>query len=131
MFFRSMKQESPPLISFITDYDLEQPNGVICFTAEVRFQSKRNIFKFISPVHVITISIKHMDVIYLLNPDIDGEKIKTMYTNNQRFRYSPDKKQFEIRGKSRRYGYYSLVIIPITKHCEHETISELKATKYN
>lgn len=126
-----MKQESPPLIAFITDYDLEQPNGVICFTAEIRFQSKRNLFKFISPVHVITISIKHMDVIYLLNPDIDNEKIKTMYTNNQRFRYSAENKKFEIRGKSKRYGYYSLNIIPITKNCEEEIITELRATKYN
>ncbi len=126
-----MKQESPPLISFITDYELEQPNGVICFNAEVRFQSKKNTFKFISPVHVITISIKHMDVIYLLNPDIDEEKIKTMYTNNQRFRYSLTNKRFEIRGKSKRYGYYTLVIIPINKKCEQETITELKATKYN
>lgn len=72
-----------------------------------------------------------MDVIYLLNPDIDNEKIKTMYTNNQRFRYSPDTKYFEIRGKSKRYGYYSIYIVPITKRCEHEIISELKATKYN
>lgn len=126
-----MKQESPPLIEFITDYDLEQPNGVICFTAEIRFNSKRNIFKFVSPVHVITIPIKHMDVIYLLNPDIDNEKIKTMYTNNQRFRYTSETKQFEIRGNSKRYGYYSLYITPINKKCEQATISELKATKYN
>ncbi len=126
-----MKQESPPLISFITDNDLEQPNGVICFTAEIRFQSKRKQFKFISPVHVITITIKHMDVIYLLNPDIDKEKIKTMYTNNKGFRYFPDNKQFEIRGNSIRYGYYSLYIIPISKFCEHKTITELRATKYN
>lgn len=126
-----MKQESPPLIAFITDYDLEQPNGVICFTAEIRFTAKRKLLKFISPVHVITIAIKHMDVIYLLNPDIDAKKIKTMYTNNQGFRYSPENKQFEIRGNSKRFGIYSLQIIPINKFCKHETITELKATKYN
>ncbi len=126
-----MKQESPPLVAFITEHGLEQPNGVICFNADVHFTSKTNVFKFISPVHVITITLKHMDVIYLLNPDIDNEKIKTMYTNNQRFRYSEDTKQFEIRGKSKRYGYYSVYIFPLSKKCEQETITELTATKYN
>jgi len=125
-----MKQESPPLVSFIKDYGLEKPNGIICFTASVHFHSKKNWFKFVSPVHIVTISNKHMDVIYLLNPDIDAKKINTMYTNNQRFNYS-DTKRFEIKGKSKTYGHYSLFIIPISKSCEDETMTELNATKLN
>ncbi|HEX2684174.1 MAG TPA: hypothetical protein VHL77_09590, partial [Ferruginibacter sp.] len=66
-----MKQETPALRSFIRDYGLEKPNGVICFTANILFQSKRNFFQFSSSVHIITISNKHLDVIYLLNPEID------------------------------------------------------------
>ena len=125
-----MKQESPPLVAFIRDYKLEKPNGVICFTASIHFQSKQNWFKFMSPVHIITISIKHMDVIYLLNPEIDAKKINTMYSNNERFNYSRTR-QFEIKGKSKIYGPYSLFIIPINSSCEEQTVTEIHAKKYN
>ena len=118
------------MVSFIRDYGLEKPNGVICFTASIQFQSKRNWFKFITPVHIITISLKHLDVIYLLNPEIDEKKIKTMYTNNERFTYSRTRR-FEIKGKSKLYGSYSLFIIPINSNCGDETIAELQAKKYN
>jgi hypothetical protein len=125
-----MKQESPPLIAFIKDYGLQKPNGAICFTASIHFQSEKNWFKFISAVHIITISIKHMDVIYLLNPEIDAKKINTMYSNNQRFNYS-ETKRFEIRGKSKIHGNYSLFIIPINSNCEEATIRELNAKQNN
>ncbi|HMK05486.1 MAG TPA: hypothetical protein VK489_14895 [Ferruginibacter sp.] len=125
-----MKQESPPLVSFIKDYGLEKPNGVICFSASIHFHSKKNWFKFVSPVHIISISNKHMDVIYLLNPDIDEKKINTMFTNSQRFNYS-ETKRFEIKGKSKIYGQYSLFIIPISKSCEEATMTELQSKTFN
>ena len=125
-----MKQESPPLVAFIKDYGLEKPNGIICFTASVHFQSKSNWFKFITPVHIVTISNKHLDVIYLLNPEIDAKKINTLYSNHQRFKYSHTRR-FKIKGRSKRYGYYSLFIIPINSNCGDETIAELNATKNN
>lgn len=74
--------------------------------------------------------MKHMDVIYLLNPEIDEKKIKTMYTNNQQFSYSKTK-QFEITGKSKRYGSYLLQIIPINSNCDEDIIDELHAKRYN
>lgn len=125
-----MKQNTGPLISFINDYKLGRQNGYICFKASIHFNAKLAWFKFVSPVHIITISLKKLDVIYLLNPDIDAKKIKTMFTNNERFFYSPTKR-FEIRGKSKYYGPYSLFIIPITNHCDEEIIGELHAKRYN
>ena len=125
-----MKQATAPLISFIKDYNLEKSNGYICFMASVHFQGKSRWFKFVSPVHIITISLKHLDVIYLLNLEIDEKKIKTMYTNNERFFYSKTRR-FEIKGKSKRYGSYSLSIIPINSSCEEKTITELHAKQYN
>jgi hypothetical protein len=125
-----MKQEAPPLKSFINDYQLENPNGSVCFKASVHFHAEKTWFKFISQVHIITISFKHLDVIYLLNPEIEAKKIKTMFTNNQRFNYSRTR-QFEIRGRSKLYGNYSICIIPINNHCEEATMVELHAKKNN
>lgn len=125
-----MKQESVPIRSFIKDYKLEKPNGIICFTASVHFQAPGDWFKFISPVHIITISYKQLDVIYLLNPAIDAIKIKTVFTNNHLFFYSRTRR-FEIRGKSRKYGYYTLSIIPINNDCEKETVGEINAKTNN
>jgi phosphoribosyl-AMP cyclohydrolase len=125
-----VKQETVPLISFIRDYQLEKPNGYICFTASIHFQGKHRWYKFISAVHIITISMKHLDVIYLLNPEIDEKKIKTMFTNNKRFYYSRTRR-FEIKGKSRLHGDYSITIIPINKNCEQETLRELRAKQLN
>lgn len=125
-----MKQESPPVRSFIRDYKLEKPGGIICFTASVHFQANGVWFKFMSYVNIITISFKHLDVIYLLNPEIDENRIKTMFTNNHLFHYSRTKR-FEIRGRSKKYGRYSIFIIPINNDCEKETIAELKAKHLN
>ena len=125
-----MKQQTAPLISFIKDYQLEKSNGYICFTASVHFQGRDRWYKFISAVHIITISLKHLDVIYLLNPDIDEKKIKTMFTNNNRFHYSKTRR-FEIKGRSKLHGDYSISIIPINNSCEKETLSELRAKQLN
>ena len=125
-----MKQESPPLISFIKDYGLQKPNGVICFTARIYFNSERKFFRFTSAVHVVTISIKHLDIIYLLSPEIDEAKINTMYSNNKRFNYSGTKR-FHIKGRSKFYGRYSIFIIPISKDCETDTITEIHAKTQN
>jgi len=125
-----MKQQTAPLVAFIRDYQLEQPNGIICFMASVHFQAQNAWFKFISAVHIITISRKHLDVLYLLNPDIDTRKIKTMFTNNHKFIYSRTKR-FEITGRSKQYGPYSIFIIPINKNCEQQTIGELQAKRNN
>ena len=125
-----MKQESQPLISFITDYGLQKPNGVICFIAKINFNSERKFFRFISPVHVVTISIKHLDIIYLLNPAIDEAQINTIYSNNKRFNYSGTKR-FHIKGRSRAYGRYSIFITPISKDCEMNTVNEIRAKLQN
>lgn len=125
-----MKQESVPIRSFIRDYKLEKPGGIICFTASVHFQSSKLWFKFISHVHIITISFKHLDVIYLLNPEIDAKKIKTMFTNNHLFHYTRTRR-FEIKGKSKKYGYYTMQIIPINNDCGAAAIAELKARTHN
>ena len=125
-----MKQEALPVRAFIKDYQLEKPNGIICFTASVHFRAERVWYKFISHVHIITITIKHLDVIYLLNPEIDEKKIKTMFTNNQRFSYSRTK-SFEINGRSKFYGKYFISIIPINNNCGVETIAELNAKMLN
>ena len=125
-----MKQESPPIRAFIKDYKLEKPNGIICFTASIHFQSRNEWFKFISHVNIITISFKHLDVIYLLNPEIDDRKIKTMFTNNHLFNYSKTRR-FEIKGKSRKYGYYTINIIPINNDCGKDTMAELHAKIHN
>jgi len=125
-----VKQETLPIRSFIKDYHLEKPNGIICFTASVHFHSESTWFKFISHVHIITVAFKHLDVIYLLNPEIDKLKIKTMFTNNERFNYSRTKR-FEIRGKSKLYGYYSIFIIPINNNCGTDTMAELNAKIHN
>src|SRR3954467_6713822 len=101
-----MKQESLPLRDFIRDHKLEKPGGIICFRASVHFQAAAMWYKFVTDVNVITISFKHLDVIYLLNPDIGNKKIKTMFTNNHLFSYSRSR-QFEIKGKSKKYGYYT------------------------
>ncbi|HPH90511.1 MAG TPA: hypothetical protein PLZ68_06805 [Ferruginibacter sp.] len=125
-----MKQESPPIRSFIRDYKLEKPGGIICFTASVHFQSERNWFKFISLVHIITISFKHLDVIYLLNPEIDAKKIKTMFTNNHLFHYTRTRR-FQITGKSKTLGEYIINIIPINTYCGTTAMAELKAKIHN
>lgn len=125
-----MKQESPPVRSFIRDYQLEQSGGIICFTASVHFHASKVWFKFISHVHIITISFKHLDVVYLLNPEIDAKKIKTMFTNNHLFTYTRTRR-FEIKGKSRIYGNYTIKIIPINNHCGALTMSELRAKIHN
>ena len=125
-----MKQEAPALRSFIRDYDLEKPNGVICFTANILFRSKQHYFQFNSSVHIITITNKHLDVIYLLNPEIDSKKINTMYSNARRFKYS-DTKRFHINGRSRFYGPYTIFINPTSKHCEADTLAELHAKQNN
>jgi hypothetical protein len=125
-----VKQEAPPIRSFIRDYNLEKPNGIICFVASIHFHSKNEWFKFISHVHIITITFKHLDVIYLLNPEIDEKKIKTMFTNNKRFTYSRTRR-FEIKGKSKQYGCYSISIIPISNDCGKETMAEINARMHN
>lgn len=125
-----MKQESPPLIAFINDHGLEKPNGVICFIAKISFNSEKKRFQFISPVHVVTILMKHLDVIYLLNRKIDELKINTMYSNNKRFYYSAAKR-FHIKGRSKFYGNYSIYISPISKDCEMDTMTEIKGKSHN
>ncbi|MEP7164265.1 MAG: hypothetical protein ABI741_06205 [Ferruginibacter sp.] len=125
-----MKQETPSLRLFIRDYKLEKPGSIICFTASVHFQAEETWYKFISDVNIITISYKHLDVIYLLNPEIDKKEIKTMFTNNHRFLY-PKNRRFEITGRSRLYGKYSIFIIPIRSVCTQDTIFELSAKQNN
>ncbi len=125
-----MKQESPPLRAFIRDYHLEKEEGLICFTASIHFHAEHAWFKFVSQVNVVTITFKHLDVIYLLNPEIDKLKIKTMFTNNHRFVYSRTR-QFMIEGLSKKYGHYTLEIIPINNNCGEPVIGELKAKMYN
>jgi len=128
--FLSMKQESQPLISFIEDHGLQKPNGAICFLARIYFNSEKTILKFTSSVHVVTISAKHLDIVYLLNPEIDAAKINTMYSNNKRFHYS-NTKRFHIKGRSKFYGRYSIFINPISKNCETDTIAEIHAKIHN
>lgn len=125
-----MKQECIPVRSFIKDYKLEKPGGIICFTASVHFQASGTWFKFITHVHIITISFKHLDVIYLLNPEIDAKKIRTMFTNNHLFHYSRTRR-FEIKGRSKKYGCYTISVIPINNNCGAETIAELHAKVNN
>ena len=125
-----MKQEAAPIRSFIRDYNLEKPNGIICFVASIHFHSKKHWFKFISHVHIITIAFKHLDVIYLLNPEIDAKKIRTMFTNNKRFTYSRTRR-FEIKGNSKLYGYYSISVIPVNNDCGKETMAEINARMHN
>jgi len=125
-----VKQETVPIRAFIRDYNLEKPNGIICFVASIHFHSDSHWFKFISPVHIITIAFKHLDVIYLLNPEIDEKKIKTMFTNNKRFNYSRTRR-FEIKGKSKLYGYYSISVIPINNDCSKEAVAEVRARMHN
>jgi hypothetical protein len=125
-----MKQESLPLISFIKDHGLQKPNGVICFVARIHFNSEKKNFRFTSPVHIISITVKHLDVIYLLNPQIDNVKINTMYSDSKRFNYSLSKR-FHIKGRSKYYGRYSIFIIPIDKNCETDTIAEIHAKTHN
>jgi hypothetical protein len=125
-----MKQESLPIRSFIKDYDLERPGGIICFKASVHFHSEKMWYKFVSPVHIITIKFKHLDVVYLLNPQIDELRIKTMFTNNHHFHYSRTRR-FQIKGKSKKYGVYTLFIIPINNNCEDPVSRELTARMHN
>lgn len=125
-----MKQEAPPVRAFIRDYKLKKPGGIVCFTATVHFRSFHITYKLVSHVHIITIAYKHLDVIYLLNPDIDVATIKTMFTNNQHFHYSATRR-FEIRGRSKRYGHYSIFIIPINNDCGEETTNEVNAKMQN
>ncbi len=125
-----MKQESPPLVSFIQDHGLQKPNGAICFVASIHFNSEKENFEFTSAVHVVSITVKHLDVIYLLNPEIDAAKINTMYTNNKRFSYSADKR-FHIKGRSKYYGRYSIFIEPVSKNCGTGTLAEIRAKTNN
>jgi len=125
-----MKQESTPLISFIRDHGLEKPDGAVCFIADIQFRSQKKDLTFTSPVHVVTISVKHLDVIYLLNPEIDAAKINTMHSNSKRFSYNA-RKGFSIKGKSKYYGRYHILIVPISKDCGLETTTEINAKTHN
>lgn len=125
-----MKQESPALVSFIQDYELQKPDGAICFMAGVIFNSEKARLKFKSPVHVVSITVKHLDVIYLLNPAIDAARINTMFSNSKKFHYS-EKKRFSISGKSRIYGRYTIFIVPISKDCGIKTVAEIRAKTHN
>ena len=69
-------------------------------------------------------------MIYLLNPEIDGKQIKTMFTNDKNITYSKTRR-FEIKGKSKHYGYYSISVIPINNDCGKETMAEINARMHN
>jgi hypothetical protein len=103
-----MKKSLESLNQFINDFNLRQPNGIVCFNAKINFKDDAKTKE--SEVHIITSD--NLATIYFLNlnPAMDG--LTDMFDINiYSFDYI-DKQFLKVENEK-----FSLSIFPVTKNC--------------
>src|ERR1700761_7615150 len=99
-----MKTTTEPLRNFITDFNLENKDKIICFESLIYFSTKQDFILLPTEVQIVTIGDSLIDVLYLLHPDVTKHSIPDMYTpNDEYFEYKKDKALI-IRGTTPVHG---------------------------
>ena len=118
-----MKTEAPLLQHFIQDFNLENEDHSVCFTANIVFVTNEICKQMDSEVHLVTSKETGLSVLYLLDIDVrEHDMPDTIPYNKENFFYN--KKQFlSIREVSREYGTYKILIYPIERKSYPELLN--------
>jgi hypothetical protein len=123
-----MKTFAPTLNSFITDFKLARPDGIICFDSTIYFSSNTNFVQLPTEVQIVT--MEYIELVYLLSPDIDRFFIPDVYrVGTEKFQYIKDT-ALVIKGNTPKQGDYVLSIHP-TGECSPETLKEIHGRSFN
>jgi len=127
-----MKATQDQLVRFISDFNLEMTGeGVVCFDASIEFRSSTIYRKLDSEVHIITLDLTGLSVLYLLHPDIPRLHIPdTLAFDPEQFTYFRNS-NLVMASHNALFGKYLITITPLSNGCTEHTIRELKAKKFN
>ncbi len=127
-----MKTRESLLSDFINDFNLEAAqDDAVCFDASIEFRAKGVYKKMNSEVHIITLKMTGLSVVYLLHPDIARHHIpETIPFSADHFTYLQHA-ALMIVDHSPLFGKYLITITPLSNACEPQTIAELRAKKFN
>ena len=126
-----MKTHAQLLKNFIQDFNLENEDESVCFTANIEFRTDSLFKKMDSEIHLVTFQQSGLSVLYLLDPDIAKQKIPDVIPyDDENFFYN--KNRFLIvKGLSPDHGAYSLIIYPVERKCYSKTTAELRMKALN
>jgi hypothetical protein len=126
-----MKAITESLRHFITDFELERKDNIICFEALIYFSTNTDVILLPTEVQIVTIGTDIIDVVYLLHPDVIRHGIPDMYAPSlEKFGYLKNKALI-IKGDVPLHGNYILSIHPGNKECDDATLMEIHAKTYN
>ncbi|WP_255153704.1 hypothetical protein [Ferruginibacter sp. HRS2-29] len=127
-----MKATQDQLVKFISDFHLEMTEEhVVCFDASIEFRTATIYRKLDSEVHIITLSLTGLSVLYLLHPDIPRLHIPdTLPFDPGQFTYFKNS-SLVMASHNALFGKFLITITPLSNGCTEHTIKELKAKKFN
>jgi hypothetical protein len=128
----NMKTTQNLLINFIKDFDLEiDGEDAVCFDAMIEFRAKGIYRRLDSEVHIITLSLTGLSVLYLLHPDIPRLHIPdTLPFDPEQFTYLKNS-ALMMASHNALFGRYLITITPLRNGCSEQTVAELKAKRFN
>jgi len=126
-----MKQVSKPIIDFIRGFDLEHPIKGACFEANIFIYTDKLTLQFESEVHIITITAKALDAVYILNPEIALKGFPDMFEASEAVTLFREKKGLLLKGSIAPHGSYVILIQPNGKDCETASQDEMLAEMNN
>ena len=107
-----MKAISTPVINFISDFNLTDPEGTVNFNATIEFKLKSSVSKIRSEVFIISVLPKNIDSVHLLNPEISTLNFPIMFHNGKEVFSYVDDLCLMIIGNNAEMGDYVVYIFP-------------------
>lgn len=107
-----MKAISAPVINFIRDFSLTDPEGTVNFNATIEFKLKNSISKIRSEVFIISVTPKNIDSVHLLNPEISSLNFPVMFHTGKEVISYVDDLCLVIIGNDAENGDYVVYIFP-------------------
>lgn len=107
-----MQAFSTPIIGFIRDFNLRNPNGTVNFTATIELKTSNSISRVASEVFILSVDTKSLDAVHLLNPAIEQMNFPLMFQSKREAFSYIDNKCLIIVGNNAEIGDYVLSIFP-------------------
>ncbi len=126
-----MNNVSATVIEFVKEYKLEVSEEGICFDSRLLIFTKSLFAQVQSEVHIINVGVTNIDKISLLNPKLGIGNFPTEFEPEPADISFEPKKCLIIKGESKFYGMFKLILEPINHDCAEPTINEIKSKLYN
>jgi hypothetical protein len=126
-----VKQVSKPIKDFIQEFDLGHPVKGVCFEAKIFIFGDKPTIELVSEVHIITISAKELDIIYILNPELSSKGFPDMFEAKGAEILFREKKGLLIKGDNAKHDNFIILIQPNGKDCEEPSYDQMRAEMNN